>query len=289
MWLKRTLPGLLAVVTALGGCGSVTVRPADVIVTNARNNSSGAELSGAPLSEAADLGKKQASTSAVGTPYGDIHVATALSTPASDALIVFCGGNGFQERYAGATRGAALAPFGDILMFDYPGLGQSGGSGAANEYQNFRQSLGAYIAELVQANGYGEVIFWGHSFGSGFCSALAADHKGHSRLVLEAGFGSLMEVARARAGAAANVVQIEIDPAVPQYGIRDLLRGYSGQVVSIASRADEVIPFAVSQALANDLESANGDVTVLVLPEGTHARLWATSGYRPALERALGR
>jgi hypothetical protein len=67
---------------------------------------------------------------ALSIPYpGGAVAATRIRTGADRTpLILFCGGNMFRRRVNTFSAARKLTPFGDVLMFDYPGYGETPGT-----------------------------------------------------------------------------------------------------------------------------------------------------------------
>ncbi|RZJ39473.1 MAG: alpha/beta fold hydrolase, partial [Brevundimonas sp.] len=113
-------------------------------------------------------------------PIGATRIRTADT---GRPLILFCGGNMFRRAAAGGYRAQVLAPFGDALMFDYPGYGDTAG---LDNFANFR-AVGEVVADEArrQADAEGrKLIVWGHSLGGIVCAG-AAQRAHADLLVLE--------------------------------------------------------------------------------------------------------
>lgn len=219
------------------------------------------------------------------TSFGGLHyVLAALDN--SRPLIVFCGGAKFRESVRGAAEMRALWTFGDILFFDYPGFGRSAGQGTLAEFTEAEQAVRAFAENLARQRGC-RLIFWGHSFGGGFAAALAAGASLPSTLVLEGTFSCINDIVKSRAGLLAPFVHAALQPGVVHYPIPKLLAGYRHPVIVVASRRDEVIRFAVTKKLAEDLRRAGCKVSFIALAKPPHEALFTDKDYRPALKQAL--
>lgn len=279
---------LLACALSLGGCVTVEVAPSDVVFTNADAARAGAVFKGgAPASQAALPGFTVATTR-IDTPAGGLHAVLAESDP-KRPLIVFCGGNGFREEYAGAARLEALAPYGDVLFFDYPGYGASDGTGTSAEFIAAQPAIVARAEQELARRGGDRLIFWGHSLGGGYCAGLAAQSHVRSILVMEGAFASIPDIAAGKAGPLSPFVRLKIDPAAYQYDSPTLLTGYQGPIVVIASRQDETIPFATTRRLAARLTKAGKAVTFVELKAGKHSTLFRDPQYGPLVGAAVAR
>jgi pimeloyl-ACP methyl ester carboxylesterase len=277
---------LLACALGLSACVTVKVAPGDVVFTNAEAQRIGAVFKGgAPVSQAGLPGFTITPTR-IQTPVGGLHAVLAESD-ARRPLIVFCGGNGFREEYAGAERAKALSPFGDILMFDYPGYGASDGTGTSAEFTAAQPAIVARAEQELARRGGDLIIFWGHSLGGGYCAGLAAQSHVRSILVMEGAFGSIPDIAAGKAGPLNAFVRLRIDPQAYQYDSPALLARYKGPIVIVASRRDETIPFATSRRLAARLTKAGKAVTFVELKEGKHSTLYRDPQYGPLVGAAV--
>jgi len=281
--LRRTMLSCL-LAAALCGCVTVTLRPGDVLVTNDEVARQGLTLSGKPARQARLDADRRVTDANLPAGFGDLHTVTVEGRPKAP-LIVFCGGNAFREAYAGAARAEALARFGDVLLFDYPGSGQTDGRGDRAEFDSASAALTGEIERRAQ--GGRAVVFWGHSLGGGFCSDLAARTKVKSALVLEGAFARYDDVADAKAGLLAPLVRIRLDDEALRYDIPALLTGYEAPIVVVASRADETIPFSASRRLASRLQASGKPVRFIELRQARHSTLFTDPQYDSRLRAAL--
>jgi len=276
------LPSLLAV--ALAGCATVKIGQRDVLVTNDDVARYGWTLSGEPTRQARLEPGRRGTSAKLQAGFGAIPTAT-IGGGADAPLSVFCGGKAFREAYAGAARGGALARYGDVLLFDYPGSGLTDGRGSRAEFDAARIVL---VREIERRTQDGRpLIFWGHSLGGGFCAALAADTKARATMVLEGAFANYDDVADAKAGLLAPFVRLRIDDSAVRYDIPALLKDRPGPIVVIASHADKTIKFAATRRLAKRLEAQGRTVKFVALSNAEHSRLFADPQYDPRIRAAL--
>jgi len=275
---------LFALAATLAGCATVKIGPHDVLITNDDLARYGWKLSGGPTSKAALEPGRRVGEGAVKAAFGNIHIATIEGRP-QGPLIVFCGGNAFREAYAGEERGAVLAHYGDVLMFDYPGFGMTDGQGTKEEFEATRSALAAEINRRAQ--GGRRIIFWGHSLGGGVCALLALDSKEPATLILEGAFANFGDVLRAKAGILAPFVRLQIDPRTVQYDIPALMRDRPEAVIVVASHADKTIPFSATKRLAARLQAQGRTVKFIALSGAEHSRLFADPQYDPQVRSAL--
>jgi pimeloyl-ACP methyl ester carboxylesterase len=279
---------LLACALGLTGCITVKVAPSDVVFSNADAQRAGAVFKGGAPASQANLPGFTVTPTRIQTPAGALHAVLAESD-AKRPLVVFCGGNGFREEYAGADRARALAPFGDMLMFDYPGYGASEGVGTSAEFTAAQPAIVARAEQELARRGGDLIIWWGHSLGGGYCAGLAAQSHVRSILVMEGAFGSIPDIAAGKAGPLKPLVRLRIDPQAYQYDSPALLSGYGGPIVIVASRKDETIPFATSRRLAARLAQAGKAVTFVTLQQGRHSTLYRDPQYGPLVRAAVAK
>lgn len=280
----RLVPAL-ACAMLLSGCIHVDIGPSDVVITDAVAKRQKLDLAGQPTRAAAAPIGPSVEEGALPAGFGDIHYAVT-KVGATKTLIVFCGGNTFREEYGGAARATVLGAFGDAFLFDYPGYAASGGSGKREEFEAARPVIGAKVAALAAERG-AKLLFWGHSLGGWYCSALASDAKVPSDLVVEGAFARFTDIADARAGPASPLVRLRVDPRVLRYDPPALLANYPGKIVVVASRKDETIPFKATRRLAQRLKAAGRDVTFVELQAGAHSTFYKDAEYREKVSAAL--
>lgn len=270
--------------SALAGCVTVKIGQRDVLITNDDVARHGWKMSGEPTGQARLEPDRRVTYAKLKADFGNIHTATIEGRPDAP-LIVFCGGNAFREAYAGAARGGALAPYGDVLLFDYPGLGLSDGSGSRADFAAARAAL---VGEIKRRTPDGRpLIFWGHSLGGGFCAALAADTNARATIVLEGAFAQYDDVADAKAGVLAPFVRLRVADSAVRYDIPALLKDRPGPVIVIASRADKTIKFSAPQRLAKRLKAQGRTVEFVTLSNAEHSRLFDDPRYDPQVRAAL--
>lgn len=175
--MYRPLAILVVGVALLSGCVSVNVPEDAFFYPDTRLVAEKVTLpADIPLTLNADV---------LSLPYsgGSIGVTRVRTGRADAPLILFCGGNMFRRSAAAGKVAAKLEPFGDVLMFDYPGYGDTTGEA---DYAAF-MAAGTVVADAARARADAEgrpLIAWGHSLGGPVC-AQAAKRIRADALVLE--------------------------------------------------------------------------------------------------------
>lgn len=165
-----------------------------------------------------------------------VFIRTAISNP----TIVFCGDSRFTITRQGEEIAKALSPAGNVLLFDYPGKGQSSGHGTAQEYHNAEDAL---INMLTIPRSDTPIIFWGGGAGVAVCAAMAAQTPVLSSLVFDTSQASGDDIGALGGG---------VDKDVPA-----LLHKFRGTIILTADPAGSAKP------LADDLKKAGLQFTVL--------------------------
>lgn len=211
-----------------------------------------------------------------------------LSAP-TRPLIVFCGGNSFAENMDGASLVTALIPFGDVVLFDYPGLGESTGNGTRDEYFDTLDVVATRVTTLSGQRS-GKLVFWGHSLGAGFCAALAAKVRQPSVTVLAGAFDTVEDAANGlknRAVWYGVLLDPKAGPDVLDFGITARLARYTDPILLLASKADNVIPINVSHQLAKRLEQTGHEVHSIILEKAGHGSLHNDDTFPAKMAQAL--
>lgn len=222
-------------------------------------------------------------------PYaGGVIGATRVRTAAAPRpLILFCGGNLFRRRSAGGSAASKLAPFGDVLMFDYPGYGETGGEA---DFANF-SAAGAVMAAAARAQADAEgrpLIAWGHSLGGIVCTDAAVKARADF-LVLETTTPGARAAIDQQAGLMRPFVRINMAPALASIDVPAALEGYAGKIIVLEAGRDETLPPALSRELARELERRGLRVERLVFPRAGHNDVGQQPDFQARIAAALAR
>lgn len=216
---------------------------------------------------------------------GAIGATRIRSSRTAAPLILFCGGNMFRRSAGAGPRGEILAPFGDALMFDYPGYGDT--AGPAN-YANFR-AVGEVVSDEArrQADAEGRrLIVWGHSLGGVVC-AEAAKRVRADVLVLETTTPGARDTLNNQVGLMRPFVRVTLAPALQAIDVPASLDGFEGRILVLEAGRDDTLPPALSRALARKLESRGHRVERLVFPRAEHDDVGRQPDFLARLQAAL--
>ncbi|WP_426023647.1 alpha/beta hydrolase family protein [Brevundimonas sp. PWP3-1b1] len=262
----------------LAGCMTVSVPEGQFFYPDARVTAEKMVLTPGPAIPGAEV---------LSLPYsGGAVAATRVRMGKSDApLILYCGGNLFRRDVNGAQVATELAPFGDVLMFDYPGSGDTPGQANFATYR----SAGAVIAATARAQADAEgrkLIAWGHSLGGPICAEAARVIRADS-LVLEATTPTARDAVNEMIGLWRPLVRVQLADALATVDVPATLDGYPGKVVVLEAGRDETLPPALSRKLAQDLETRGVNVERLVFPRADHGDIPAQPNFVARVAAAL--
>ncbi|MEJ0035543.1 MAG: alpha/beta fold hydrolase [Gammaproteobacteria bacterium] len=207
--------------------------------------------------------------------------------PQSQALIVFCGGDSFHRSIEGADALEALARNADVLLFDYPGYGESTGAPTATVILENALAVYDYAAALETSAGKKRVLY-GFSLG-GMVAAQIAGRRPADGLVLEATAPSAEAWARSQIPWYAKpLVKPHIEPGLASIDSIVSLRHFGGDVLLLTSPSDERVPAALSVRMYRELRRA-GVRTEVVLFDARHGGIPHSPEYGPVLTAFLNR
>ena len=212
-----------------------------------------------------------------GVPYAPSTITTAdgerlhawlLKPTASRALVVYFHGNGGNlSIWAPILSDLARHGF-DVLAFDYRGYGVSTGRPTeSGVYRDADAILDHLSTALPTAR---PIVYWGRSLGTAV-AAYAASRRPPDGIILEAGFPEARSVVRSSPLLALLSVFSSY-----RFATAEWLDRVPSPALVLHGEADQVIPFALGQALFSRL---NGEKTFVAIPGGDH------NDVRPANEQ----
>jgi pimeloyl-ACP methyl ester carboxylesterase len=195
----------------------------------------------------------------------------ATPTKATDAqrpLIVECTGNAMDRYSAGVSYAQKALLWGDVLMFDYPGYGDSTGSPSP---QSLEAMLDPVIAHARAVAGDRPLIFWGHSLGGFVCGKLASKVPETRALILETTARRAKDVVREWTPAAMRpFVFPKITPSFAAYDTAKAAGGGAFPVLVLGAGQDTTLPVGLSRSLADALKQQGAIVTYHEFPQALH-------------------
>lgn len=182
-------------------------------------------------------------------------------------LILVCMGNATDRIRGGAAYASHLMAYGDVLVFDYPGYGDSTGTPTAENLMAIRGALMRHAEQEAEGR---PILLWGHSVGGFVCAQMAEVSGEVSGIVLETTAPDAEEVAEALRPWYLPFVRIRIADSLATFDTVDTLSGFPCPILVIGARRDNVLPVRLHRSLAQRLEEAGTDITYLEYASAGH-------------------
>jgi pimeloyl-ACP methyl ester carboxylesterase len=220
------------------------------------------------------------------------QIAYTLATDPTGApgrpLIVHCGGNA-ADRYRGGPGYAAKAiPFGDVMLFDYPGYGDSDG---ARPTAASLEAARAILAPFIEKTAAGRpVILWGHSLGGFVCASMLVDLPSARGIIFETTARNVAEVSREwTPWYARPFVRVSIAPSLAAYDNAKAVLARRTPALVLAAGRDTQLPPVLARSLAAAITAEGGQATLIEFPTATHNSVPDEPGLAPAVRTFLAR
>lgn len=206
------------------------------------------------------------------TKDGLVNIAVTHMLVAEQKIgFVHCGGNGFRQNVYANKIFNAFYPSPNILLFDYPGYGLSGGETTFNQFNLATQMLTNHIEEWRKENNFEKIIFWGKSFGGTLCARMAGRYNGDSVLVLETTYNDLYSLLNSYTGILKALIKFKVDPDTADFHINQSLANYTKPIVILKSINDPIVPPQSSDSLARVLRKQGNNVLLLSMGKARHS------------------
>lgn len=191
----------------------------------------------------------------------------AGQSPAAGTMLVFNGNAGNRAYRAALAR--AFRPHGlAVLLFDYRGFGDSGGSPDEPGLTADARAARAYLLSRPDVDP-ARLVYFGESLGAGVAVALAVEHP-PAWLVLRSPFTSMADVGRLHY------------PMLPvrlllhdRYAAIDHIASVRAPVLVIAGDADRIVPLELSRQV---YDAATSRKSLVVIPGADHNDAALTAG-----------
>ena len=199
------------------------------------------------------------------TTAGQLALTLHRNADPDRPLIVYCGGTAFTVPAFGDAVIDKLSPFGDVLVWDYPGRGRSGGTPGLRQA---RAMTGVLLENRDRLARRGQpVIYWGHSLGGFVCADMVADDPRATGLVLEStAISADAVVAELDSGRLSAMLKAQLPPEIAAFSIPERIAGRDVEVLVIGGARDRVLPVP----LQRDLAAAIPGAAYAEYPEANH-------------------
>ena len=201
-------------------------------------------------------------------------------------VILFCGGDSFRRSTDGGLVLQALAQNADVVLFDYPGFGDSTGDPSPENLVRAGRAAYRFIAGLPGAREQ-RLVLYGFSLG-GLVAAQLAREVPADAVVLEATAPDVISWARTQVPwYAAPFVRVRLDDALANVnGVRSL-RSFAGRVLLLAGSDDQRAPASLSRAYYKQLQRQGVRASLVVVPGADHGTIHRTEPFRGVLQNLL--
>lgn len=208
---------------------------------------------------------------------GNETIAITTVGPDVGPLIVSCFGNA-SDRYAhGVDYANKIAPFGQVLVWDYPGYGDSSGAAGVVAIEDVADEFVALVEDRAAGR---PIIYWGHSLGGFVCSNLAGRATRVDAVILETTAQSIRSVAKAWTPMGIPI-RVTFNEDLLRFDIPDALANLDRPILIIGAGRDRVLPVELARELAEAMPQA----TYLELPQATHF----SAGFDPKAQAAVAK
>lgn len=201
---------------------------------------------------------------------GGEHIAVSqvvkATAKAEEPLIVHCGGNARDRFNSGMIYSAKVAPWGEALLFDYPGYGDSTGKPTVAAFGAVLADLGPWLDARAKGR---PLVVWGHSIGGLICAKIVSLSREVDAIILETSGLSPVAMARNKA-AIVPFLNVSVKGGFEAYDIGELLKGFDGPVMVVGAGKDQTLPVVLSRDLAKMLKEGGRDTTYVEIAEAGH-------------------
>lgn len=203
-----------------------------------------------------------------------IHVRAANAKP-GEPLIVYCGGNASDMINRGVYYVNKLLPWGEVVMWDYPGFGHSNGSPWASSFDDVFTEMVPWIDELAKDR---PLVLWGHSIGGLICSRIVSKSAQVDAIVLETTALGSQRLAKDRTWML-PIVDVQVQGDWRTFEIPKMLGGFTGPVMVIGAGKDEVLNVGLAREVGTELKNQGLAVTYVEYPEMGHLNATLNSDF----------
>lgn len=213
---------------------------------------------------------------------------TQAHHPDSRFVVVFCGGDVFHRSIEGGEALEGLALGADVILFDYPGYGDSTGSPTPAAILDTALAVFDYASKLATSAGKKRVLY-GFSLG-GLVAAQVARDRQVDGLVLEATSRNAQSWARSQIPWFARpLVVARVESALAGIDSVQALARFGGHVLVLTGKADRQAPAKLSFQIDRQLREAGVNVRLVEFPNARHGEIVQTAEFAPALRAFLDR
>lgn len=203
---------------------------------------------------------------------GAVH-AVRLDNPASEATVIYHGGNGSFVSAESARAGALAAASGaDLVLYDYPGRGGT----TVPATIDASIATGPAMLEQLRRRGWigtGPLFAYGLSFGGSQAAAMVRGG-GFDGLLIEGSAADIAAVGRNFVPTPVKpFVRLQIDPALARFDYLGYATASRTPILLLASRDDDIVRVRNMRDFERQIGARGTSVDMVVVPGGHGAAL----------------
>lgn len=193
-------------------------------------------------------------------------------------LVMHCGGNASDRYESGTLYAQKMIAFADVLLFDYPGYGESTGQANAESLRAANQALADYVnTELGERR---PLILWGHSLGGFVCADMHSRLNAVDGLILEATATNAQDVSKAVIPWYAKLfIRAKTAETMDAYDMVEMLQTVDVPILILGATKDKTLPVELSRKLSKGLKATGRNVTYIEFTRANHISIPTQSGY----------
>lgn len=216
------------------------------------------------------------------TPSGPLAWTKLTRAGEDRPFIVRCGGNASTRQNNAFVYGGTAIQHGDVLLFDYPGSGETGGKASSASFEG----MGEALAEKVRVEAQGrKLVLWGHSLGGFVCADLARRLPETDGVIFEASARNAARVADAwKPWFLGPLVRVNIAEGLGGYDNALALKERDVPVLVLGGRKDRTLPVKLARDLARTLEKQGARVDYVEFPQGVHSDFPGQSNFPQVID-----
>jgi uncharacterized protein len=211
---------------------------------------------------------------------------TRAHRPGNPVVIVFCGGDAFRRSREGGLVLQALAVDADVVLFDYPGYGDSTGEATAENMVDNARAVRDFVRNLPSTR-HQRLVLYGFSLG-GIVAAQVASQPATDALVLESSAADVASWVRTQVPwYAAPFVRVEIDPDIGGIDSVRALQAFTGPVLLLSGSRDRRAPTTLSRDMHRRLRVYGVRVSLHEVADANHGEIHRSPEFRAVLQKFL--
>ena len=204
----------------------------------------------------------------------------------SRPLVVHCGGNASDRYESGVLYAQKIISVADVLIFDYPGYGDSSGQANDVSLREANKTIARYVErELVDRR---PLILWGHSLGGFVCTDMMQYFSNVDGIVLEASATNASDVSQAVIPWYAKLfIRPRVSETLGAYDLVETLKTTDVPILVLGAAKDKTLPVKLSRKLADGLISGEADVTYIEFSNANHISIPTQDEFQASIELFL--